>query len=871
MQKFRPAELILFTTLWVLIVFRLIGASPTPANLNLPLYPRLEGYRLADAFPQFDSVYAVGAHVPPGDTNRLLFCGKAGRVTIITNLATPTLTTFLDLSGKTFSESECGLLGLAFHPGWRTNRQVFVYYSTITETVTTNGLHQRLSRFLIDPDNPARALPESEVPLFTQADPDRSHQAGDLEFGPDGYLYVSVGDGGGAWDTYHNSQRIDGGFFSGILRLDVDGRPGSLLPNPHPAISPGTYWIPQDNPFIGRTSYNGLPVAPANLRTEFWAIGLRNPFRMAFNPDTGQLFANDTGQNRREEINAILPGRNYGWVLYEGTLRWPFGVPDGTEFEFPVFEYEHEGGRVAISGGTWYRGSRYPDLDGAYIFADYGGPVGALATNSTGKVGVRWIARSPGIADIAIHPATGELLFCNAVSGRVEKLTEAPAEGTSLPPLLSQTGVFADLGNLRAAPGLEPYEINQAFWSDHAEKLRWFGLMKPDHPLMFQPVAAWKSPEGAIWVKHFELPSGANTRRVETRLLVRNTNGVWGASYRWRLDQSDAELVPAAGMDEVIPVTPFQGPPTGRLQHWRYPSRDECLACHNPEAGYSLGFNTAQLNRQRAGRSQIDVFGLLGYVAGAPANHAVLPKLAELDDPSVALGFRVRSYLAANCSYCHLPGGPTRATWDASLSTPLADAGMIGVTALNNLGDVYGLTPTQIIFPGEPEQSAIYRRVADLAPYHMPPLGTSEINTNAVNLLQKWITEVLPGQETFAAWQTNHFGFPPPAAAAADADPDHDNHSNELEWLLGESPLNATRQWQLTAERRSGYLLLRFERRPGLLMIVEGGDATDTNSWQAVEAEGNEFIIPASKLQAEVKIPLSNSSSRYFRVRVTRL
>ncbi len=851
------------------------AGGPVALNANLPASPRSEGYGFEDAFPEVPSLYAIGLHVPPGETNRLFFVGKAGVITVFTNLANPSATVFLDLSAKVHAENECGLLGLAFHPGWKTNRQFFAYYSTVAPWGGTNVLQQRLSRFLTDPANPNQALPESEVPLFSQVDPEASHQAGDLEFGPDGYLYVSVGDGGGAWDTFGNSQKIDGGFFSGILRLDVDGRAGNLAPNPHPGVSAGAYWIPRDNPFVGATNFHGATVAADKVRTEFWAVGLRNPFRMSFNPQTGALFANDTGQNRREEIDRILPGRNYGWVFFEGSLAWPFGIPAETEFTGPVFEYEHEQGRVAITGGHWYFGSQHPRLKGAYVFADFGGPIGVLTFNDAGRPSASWIARSPGIADIGTNPRTGDLLFVAIDDGRIRKLTFAATGTAPLPPVLSATGLFSDLKDLKPAPGLEPYQINHPFWSDLAYKRRWFGLLPGTGPFGFTANDPWSIQPGTLWVKHFELETDAGprspVRRVETRVLFRNDQGVWGASYRWRADGLEADLVPAEGLDEEIPVSGPAGTGLVRTQTWRYPARDECLACHNAAAGYALGFNTAQLNLRVGGQSQLTRLASLGYLSEPLPSADHLPRLAALDDPTAGIGYRVRSYLAANCAYCHLPGGPTRATWDARLTTPLAEAGIVDVPALNNLGDVYAITPTRIVFTGKPEQSSIFQRVADLAPYHMPPLGTSVVNTNAVELLRSWITGPLTQYVRFPEWQTNHFGAVrgPDTGPAADAD--SDGLSNELEWLLGEDPNNPARTWTVSVAKEAGELVLRFEHRAGLLMQVETGNPFTSAPWTTVPGRANRFHLPATHLPAEVRLPLADAETRFFRVAVTRL
>ena len=214
---------------------------------------------------------------PPGEKNRLFIVEKPGRVVVISDLAQPTRQVFLDLEDRIEdSDGEQGLLALAFHPDYARNRQFFVWYTSTAGA----GRENRLSRFLVSATDPNRADPGSEQPLIAQADEASNHNGGELAFGPDGYLYVSLGDEGGANDQFRNSQRIDKDFFAGILRLDVDRRPGSIAPNPHAAVRAGAYAVPPDNPFVGATDFNGRVVDPSRVRTEFWAVGLRNPWRM---------------------------------------------------------------------------------------------------------------------------------------------------------------------------------------------------------------------------------------------------------------------------------------------------------------------------------------------------------------------------------------------------------------------------------------------------------------------------------------------------------------------------------------------------------------------------------------------------------------
>ncbi len=177
-------------------------------------------------------------------------------------------------------------------------------------------------------DDPNQADASSEVILIDQYDQDDTHNGGDLHFGPDGYLYVSLGDEGCCNDIHNNSQRIDKDFFSAILRLDVDKRPTSLPANPHPSNTNNpsgaiNYAIPPDNPFVGATDFNEQPVEPANVRTEFYAVGFRNPWRFSIDPVTGLIYCGDVGESSVEEIDIVRKGGNYGWAYLEGSAEGP--------------------------------------------------------------------------------------------------------------------------------------------------------------------------------------------------------------------------------------------------------------------------------------------------------------------------------------------------------------------------------------------------------------------------------------------------------------------------------------------------------------------------------------------------------------------
>lgn len=854
----------------------LLARSPND-TLRIPSRPALGGLVVRPAFEGLETLPpATRLVTAPGDTDRLFVLAQDGRVFAISGTPPHRVSTFLDLRDRVRNESECGLLGVAFHPAWRENGWIYVFYSTDLPTEEGQLLHQRVARFQIDPADPNRVLPDSERPMISQLDPGTEHNGGDLRFGPDGYLYVSLGDGGGAFDMFGNSQHVQKDFFSGILRIDVDSRATNPEPNPHPAVHAGTYRIPRDNPLVGRSTFFQQVLDPGRVRSEFHAVGLRNPYRMAFDLVSGRLFATDVGQNRREEINRIEPGGNYGWIIFEGSVAWPFGILD-EPYSPPLHEYEHEGGRVAITGGTWYHGNEFPDLKGSFVFADLGGPVGAMSLDGAGQPSVRWIAAHPGITDVEVGPSGDGIYFTTISGGPVMRLALEVREGPRIPARLSETGIFADLATLRPNPGIEPYEVALPFWSDGAVKRRWFSLPQPDLQIGFHPTKHWGFPAGSLWVKHFEMQSeGGNTPplRIETRVLVCSGGGneVWGATYRWNREQTDADLVPDSGLDETLMIT-RGGKPVP--QRWRYPAQMECLRCHNASAGGVLGFGTAQLNREveRGGGgtplriNQIQWLVDEGYIANPPRGTAHLPVLADAGDESWSLDYRVHSYLSVNCASCHHTGGPTRAQWTAALEVPLNRSGLVGSLALNNLQDIYALKPTFLVAPGDLEGSSVYRRIAESAPYHMPPLATHVLDTSAALLMRRWIQESLPGRDfTYSQWSQSRRKIDPDADLRPDADPDGDGLPNEMEFLLGESPVAPSTAWRPTLIGGPGNWRMRFLRRANLRFEVQSATMVD-GPWATVESPENRWVVGLTDATIEVPLP-SSSSVQYFRVLV---
>jgi glucose/arabinose dehydrogenase len=388
-------------------------------------------YLTEPAFDKLSFTQPLEIATPPGETNRLFVLEKPGRIIVVPDLAHPSRTVFLDLTGLVGDDSsEQGVLALAFHPDYAHNRQFYVWYTSCLRINGRTVREDRLARFLVSPTDPNAADPASEQRLISQADEAPNHNGGQLLFGPDGYLYLSMGDGGGARDQFQNSQRIDKDFFSGILRIDVDQKPGSLSPHAHPSVHAGAYAVPPDNPFVGAKTFNGQPIQEDRVHTEYWAVGLRNPWRMSFDPATGWLWCGDVGQDKIEEVDVITRGGNYGWNYREATIPgFRANPPPEAHFIDPVWSYPHTQG-LSITGGIVYRGKSYPGLVGKYLFADYVfGRIWALQPDGDKTVGadhVQLIAQGSTVVSFGLDPRNGDVLMTSLNEGVLLRLVPNP-------------------------------------------------------------------------------------------------------------------------------------------------------------------------------------------------------------------------------------------------------------------------------------------------------------------------------------------------------------------------------------------------------------------------------------------------------------
>ncbi len=758
-----------------------------------PQLPIATGYTTEDAFAVnggegLKFIQPLSVVAPPGEKDRLFVLGKTGLIEVVTDLdgknGGPKKTLFMDLNPylqakgwRLGQQIEWGLLGMAFHPDFKKNGYFYITYDFTTPENRRGTGFDRVARFSVSKDDPNKADMTTELPLITQLDPAANHNGGCILFGQDGYLYTSIGDGGDADDSFDNARWIDKDFFAAIFRLDVDRKPENLEPNEHHQNSTtvpsavgmvdghAAYKVPADNPLVGITKYFGRDVDPKKVRTEEYANGLRNAWRFSIDEPTGRMFCAEVGQNLWEEVDIIVKGGNYGWSYREAFHNGPANrastTPPEAKFIDPIYEYGH-GNRSgqfsgnSISGGLIYRGSNLTELTGQYIFADYvSRRVWSLTEGKDGKWTPKLLASLPGttstmgIVEVTPDPRNGDILMANLpapvvngtqANGKILRLVRAGVQGAAPPALLSQVGAFKDLKTLEPADGLVAYEPNVTFWSDYAVKQRWFTIPDASATIGFNATGNWSFPAGMMWVKHFDMEmtrgDKSTRRRLETRFIVKSANGLYGITYKWRADGSDADLVPEGGMDE--PLTIKDGNTT-KTQIWHYPSQSECLTCHTDVAGGALGFNTWQLNGNGAGKeNQIAMLQHAGYFApdAKVPDPKTLGAYAKADDTSAPLEWRVRSYLGANCVQCHQPGGIVQGLWDARPTTPTADAGLINGALVSDKGD----KAARVVVPGDALHSMLFQRVEGKNAPRMPQISTSEEDPSGEKLLREWIS-----------------------------------------------------------------------------------------------------------------------------------
>jgi putative heme-binding domain-containing protein len=644
--------------------------------------------------------------------------------------------------------------GLVFHPQYEANRTCFVCYTLKGKKGPKVGQFDpeknfpdgtRVSRFKVKAEEgkpPTLDLGSEEVLLtFLQG----GHNGGDLHFGPDGMLYISTGDAADPnppdpWKTGTDCSDLLGS----VLRIDVNKKDDGKQ-----------YAIPKDNPFVG-VKHQGKAVCP-----EIWSYGFRNPWRMSFDRKTGDLWAGDVGWEAWEMVHKLSKGSNHGWSVNEG--RQPINTtldagPTPT-ITPPVIELDHSQA-ASVNGGYVYRGKKFPELEGKFVFSDYMTKRFWAATIKGDRCTELVDLVDPTIRSACFgEDNAGELYFADYDTGLIytfEKNTKPAYDPKAFPTKLSATGLFSSVKGHKLADGVYPFDVNVSAWADGATSERFVALPNKEavkwHDerqkigyvewLPFSLVFPKDSVLGRTLT--LELEPG-KTKRIETQLLHYD-GAFWQAyTFAWNDDQTDAELVPADGIEKYFTVADKRVPGGKREQTWSFASRTQCLTCHTPWAEVTLAFNLDQLNKPVGGKNQLATMCELGMIerldkakmpkeAFTDANTSKLPKHTDPHNEKENLNDRARSYLHVNCSHCHRNGGGGSVPFELTKGSDLKQVLDVKPTR----GD-FGITDARIIKKGHPEQSTLLYRMAKFGKDRMPHIGAEVPDVSSITFLFAWV------------------------------------------------------------------------------------------------------------------------------------
>ena len=663
------------------------------------------------ALPHLKLEWPIDVQVEPG-TKNLIVITEAGAYgpTLIKrfpmNAALTTSSTAEQIAApelsagfETLFDPQGVAYSIAFHPRFTENG--FMYIGSNGKGADDKH-RSRITRHNIARTPPYNVIGE---PLTIIEWESNGHNGAAVTFGTDGLMYVTSGDGTSDSDANNTGQDLTK-LLAKVLRIDVD----------HPTAD-RAYSIPTDNPFVNHPS----------ARPETWAYGLRNPWRITCDANTGEIWVGNNGQDMFEQVYRIERGANYGWSVFEGSHPFYAHRQLGPSPHVqPTVEHPHSESR-SLTGGVVYHGAKHPELRGAYIYGDY----------STGKIwGVKLdqqkLAWHRELADTTLQisaitrDAEGELMIVDhrgdALGGLYHlKLNEQVDAPNTFPRKLSETGLFAAVAGHQVAAGVIPYSVNAPFWSDGALKSRFIALPN-DSRMEVTDRWSWQFPENTVLVKSFAIETNegdpTSRRWIETRLMTKQ-QGEWvGYSYEWLDDQTDAVLVESKGRDRAFAI---RAGDAQRSLQWHYPSRTECMVCHTRASGFVLGLTTEQLNKTHdygdgvvanqleafeamkllkndwtlkakeslrrelhdAGRSQTEIDTHLANaktvdgqrksssseLLGAAA--ADYPRLSNPYDETEDLEQRARAFLHSNCAYCHVEAGGGNAQMDLSIYVPL--------------------------------------------------------------------------------------------------------------------------------------------------------------------------------------------------------
>uniref|UniRef100_UPI00105D1F40 PQQ-dependent sugar dehydrogenase n=1 Tax=Paraglaciecola marina TaxID=2500157 RepID=UPI00105D1F40 len=613
---------------------------------------------------------------------------------------------------------QAGVTSAVFAPKSMGN---YIFVALNGKADSSSSVISRVLRYEYDFDTGIDTSTVTEVLSVTQST--IFHHIGKLLFDDNDYLLIGLGSGENAKG---NSYPQMGAELRGkILRVDVSSLP---------------YSIPADNPFVSGSGFVN-PFSDADTETpreEIYAFGFRNPWEFSLDSLTNELWVGDVGQSRWEEINKVVKGGNYGWPFYEANEDYACDSDTDcvvSDLLFPEYDYNHssvtfsEGEEepeiegVAVIGGVVYRGSDIPSLYGTYLFSDYsGGTLYGMSTGQDSDYQIETITSTSSSFYSYIEGPDSEVYILQGSAKNILKLvanTNVTATGDEIPTTLSATGCVNIHSPFESIGDLVPYEVTTPLWSDGAEKHRYISV--PDGETV-TGTTDFDYPVGTTFVKTFSFDGVPH----ETRLMVLHDTG-WGAyTYQWDWENKEAYLLYDALETEL-----------DNGLTWTYPSRANCFACHTEVAERVLGFEALQLNRDRSsdGQAQIEWLGESGILFDY-LTIDLTSSLSSITDEDASYTDRMKSYVHANCSYCHQPEGTAQAAIDFRYDTALADMGICDADALYDLDSQPSLT--KIVDSTDYLNSILYWRIAATDDEKMPPIGRDLVDEDFLQLLVDW-------------------------------------------------------------------------------------------------------------------------------------
>ena len=677
-----------------------------------------EPFRIVPVFSQLKFDHPTSLQEIPG-TNRLLVAEIGGRVlTFPKDSAVSTANLAVDL--QTSAGGDVALFAAELHPRFQQNR--FVYLCLVHPE---GGPHTRVSRFTMTDDAVPVIDPNSETVIITW--PSGGHNAGCMQFGKEGLLYIATGDGSGPNppDGLTTGQDVTD-LLGAMLRIDVD----------HPSGGKN-YAIPSDNPFVNH----------ATARPEIFGYGLRNPWKFGIDRNTGEVFVADNGWESWEMIHLVGNGTNCGWPIMEGRAQLRTEVTPGPTPITPPIRDHHHSEANSVIGGPVYRGDKLKSLDGEFVYGDYiTGTIWSVGRAPDGSfVGRTLVDTDLRITDF-LEGAAGELFVLDYdLTGQIYELLPNDIEDLSadFPRLLSQTGVFRSLSPLQPAAGVVEYDVVVHCWTDGAESQRFVAVPGNDRiELAPHNGIRGRYPEGTVFAKQLTIPdaTGSAGMPLETQILHLQ-HGVWNPySYLWNEAGTDAELVSSVGTTRSVqwPDANVSGKLTERT--WRSSAVNECKLCHNAGPGFVLGFVGNQLDRQAGSRSsdleQLDSLLSQQVISSIPVEARSSDfHLVDPHDVSIDLNARARSYLHGNCGMCHHKGGNAIVSFFVTRNLPFDQMNTNKGTGIGT----FGMKDAKLIVPGDPYRSVMMYRMSKLGYARMPYIGSQVVDSDGVSLIERWI------------------------------------------------------------------------------------------------------------------------------------